>query len=150
MNVCRVIELATVEPQISLHEQNSLTPASGMFACLSVNSLLQCLHFQALSHMHAFWAALSSCLDCIVLCRHCKYYSAMWHPGILVLQSYYCFLPFKLVPTCLQQILVYQLQLLHQGTNSATLGNLSMLSQHDSRTTCCSESKAPRKASSSC
>ena len=35
VNVCaalRIIELATVEPHISLHEQNSLTPASGMSA----------------------------------------------------------------------------------------------------------------------
>lgn len=41
--VCRVIELATVEPQISLHEQNSFTPASGKtfsFSCIHILSPL--------------------------------------------------------------------------------------------------------------
>ena len=38
---CRVIELATVEPQISLHEQNSFTPASGKtsFSATSITAL---------------------------------------------------------------------------------------------------------------
>ena len=38
---CRVIELATVEPQISLHEQNSFTPASGKtsISAISITAL---------------------------------------------------------------------------------------------------------------
>lgn len=34
---CRVIEVATVEAQISLHEQNSLTPASGTSSTLALH-----------------------------------------------------------------------------------------------------------------